>query len=59
MKHIENEQKEPKKNIENVLFGEDTRSCFACGEKLSREDIETGKCPYCGTELPKKDVKLK
>jgi predicted RNA-binding Zn-ribbon protein involved in translation (DUF1610 family) len=59
MKNIEKEQKDPENKVENVLFGEDTTSCFACGEKLSTEDIKTGKCPYCGTELPKKDVKLK
>jgi len=23
-----------------------------CGENLSEEDINTERCPYCGTELP-------
>ena len=46
-----------KKKNEKVMFGEDTMNCFACGEKLSSEDIEAERCPYCGTEINKKNIK--
>ena len=55
MKNMKEESKN--KNIEKVMFGEDTINCFACGEKLSSEDIEAERCPYCGTEIHKKDIK--
>lgn len=55
---MKNLNKTPKKeDIEKILFGDDTTVCFACGEKLSVEDIDSGKCPYCGIDLPQKDVK--
>lgn len=54
MKNIRNGHE--KKDIEKVLFGEDINTCFVCGEKLTSDDIESENCPYCGTELPKKDV---
>ncbi|MFO7797512.1 MAG: hypothetical protein ACQERB_12240 [Promethearchaeati archaeon] len=55
MKNVKEESK--KKNIEKVMFGEDTMNCFACGEKLSLKDTEAERCPYCGTEINKKDIK--
>jgi len=50
-------EKSNEEDIEKVMFGEDTITCFACGEKLFSEDVEAERCPYCGTILHKKDIK--
>ncbi|MEJ2250753.1 MAG: zinc-ribbon domain-containing protein [Candidatus Lokiarchaeota archaeon] len=42
-----------KKEIEKVYYSEDITTCFACGEKI---DINSEKCPYCGTALKKHKV---
>jgi uncharacterized CHY-type Zn-finger protein len=39
--------------------GKQAKICFACGEKLSPEDQERERCPYCGVKFDKEEIDFK
>ncbi|MFX1469962.1 MAG: hypothetical protein ACFFB8_15010 [Promethearchaeota archaeon] len=47
-KKIESKVKNLKKEEEKILYGDNKKVCFACGEHI---DNDTEICPYCRTSI--------
>jgi hypothetical protein len=42
------ETKDQKRNEEKILYSDNKKVCFACGEQIEKN---TNICPYCQTEI--------
>lgn len=51
-----NIQKSEGTGDQKIQYGENKKSCFACGEEIA---IDTEICPYCNTKQIEKDPTLK